>query len=264
VKRLVGDIEVGFDDMGTGLPVLLVHGFPLHRGMWQPQIAALLGQCRCIVPDLRGFGETQPVGHGTMESYADDLVHLLDHLHVDRAVVCGLSMGGYITLAMWRRHRDRIRGLVLADTKAGADGDEARARRRQMIDVARTKGSAAVAEMQLPGMLGKTTREKQPALDDQVRALMSAAPPASIVAALEGMMARPDSADLLPTIDVPTLVIVGDEDALTPVKESRAMHEAIPGSRLEIIEGAGHMSNLERPAAFNTILSGFVGGLLYN
>ena len=251
-------------DVGRGLPVVLLHAFPLNRTMWEPQIAALFGECRCIAPDLRGFGDSPRSGPYSMDRYADDVVALLDALQIDRAVVGGLSMGGYIALALWRRHRNRIRALVLADTRSGADNDEGKQKRGELIALAQSEGSAAVADRQVTGLLGKSTREKQPELVDRIRSIMAGESPDGIVGALEAMRNRTDSTPLLAGIDVPTLIVVGDEDVLTPPKEARAMHAAIRGSRLEVIPGAGHLSNLERPAAFNAALSDFVGSLLYN
>jgi pimeloyl-ACP methyl ester carboxylesterase len=251
-------------DVGRGLPVVLLHAFPLNRTMWEPQIAALFGECRCIAPDLRGFGDSPRSGPYSMDRYADDVVALLDALQIDRAVVGGLSMGGYIALALWRRHRNRIRALVLADTRSGADNDEGKQKRGELIALAQSEGSSAVADRQVTGLLGKSTREKQPELVDRIRSIMAGESPDGIVGALEAMRNRPDSTPLLAGIDVPTLIVVGDEDVLTPPKEARAMHAAIRGSRLEVIPGAGHLSNLERPAAFNAALSDFVGSLLYS
>lgn len=251
-------------DVGRGLPVVLLHAFPLNRMMWEPQIAALFGECRCIAPDLRGFGDSPRSGPYSIDQYADDVVALLDALQIERAVVGGLSMGGYVALALWRRHRKRIRALVLADTRSGADTDEGKQKRGELIALAQSEGSAAVADRQITGLLGKSTREKQPELVDRIRSIMAGESPAGIVGALEAMRDRPDSTPLLAGIDVPTLIVVGDEDVVTPPKEARAMHEAIRGSRLEVIPAAGHLSNLERPAAFNAALSDFVGSLLYN
>ena len=251
-------------DVGRGLPVVLLHAFPLNRSMWEPQIAALFGECRCIVPDLRGFGESPKSGPYSMDRHADDVVALLDALQIERAVIGGLSMGGYVAFAIWRRHRKRVRALVLADTRAGADNAEGKKKRDELIAVARNEGAGAVADRQITGLIGKSTREKQPELVERIRTLMAGESAEGIAGALEAMRGRPDSTTLLSEIDVPTLVVVGEEDVVTPVKEARAMHEAIRGSRLEIIPGAGHLSNLERPAAFNAALSDFVGSLLYN
>ena len=258
------DDALAHADIGRGLPVVLLHAFPLNRTMWEPQIAALFGECRCIVPDLRGFGNSPKSGPYSMDRHADDVATLLDALQIEQAVIGGLSMGGYIALALWRRHRSRIRALVLADTRAASDTPEGKQKRDELISLARAEGAGAVAEKQITGLMGKSTREKQPELVDRIQALMAGESVDGIVGALEAMRGRPDSTGMLQEIDVPTLVVVGEEDVITPVKEARAMHQAIRGSRLEIIPEAGHLSNLERPAAFNAALSDFVGSLLYN
>jgi 3-oxoadipate enol-lactonase len=260
----IDGIELAYEDAGQGLPLVMIHAFPLDRRMWKPQIGGLVPQCRCISPDLRGFGESSVVPPFTMDRHAEDVIRLLDHLQVERAVFAGLSMGGYVSFAIWRRHRDRVRALVLADTRAGADDEAGRERRKEMIELAREQGAGAVAGKQIGSMVGKSSREKLPDVYDSIYSMMCEAPVAGIMGALEGMMQRPDSTSLLRTIDVPTLVIVGDEDAITPPREARAMHEQIPGSRLEVLAGAGHMSNMERPAAFTHVVSEFVASLVYS
>ncbi|MGZ8456056.1 MAG: alpha/beta fold hydrolase [Gemmatirosa sp.] len=255
-----------FDDTGTGLPVLLIHGFPHSRRFWAPMIEALGAHAdgppvRAIAPDLRGFGETPAEPPLTLDQHADDLVALLDHLGVGRAVVCGLSMGGYVALALWRRHPERIRALVLADTRAGADDAAQRARRVALAEVARREGSAAVAESQLPGALGKTTRAEDPVRVEGLRALMAAASVDGIVGALEAMRERPDATPTLAGIAVPTLVLVGTEDGLTPPRDARALAAGIPGARLVEIPAAGHVTAWEQPARFAEALERFVAGL---
>lgn len=258
---LLGDIELGYDDAGAGEALLFVHGFPHDRTLWAPQVQGLATQARCLAADLRGFGETTCAPPYSMDQYADDLVALLDRLRLDRAVVVGLSMGGYVALALWRRAPERVRGLVLANTRAGADSPAAREKRLQLIATARSEGSAGVAVAMLPGMLGKTTRDKNPEVMDAVHRMLTAAPVEGVIGGLEAMLDRPDSTGTLATITVPSLIVHGDEDALIPVEESRAMHAAIHGSRLEVIAGAGHLSNLERPAAFNHVISEFLARL---
>jgi len=261
VIAIADGIEISYDDVGSGLPVVFLHGFPHNRELWAPQRAALMGQARCITPDLRGFGESTVGPPFSMDRYADDVAALLDVLHVPRAVICGLSMGGYVAFAIWRRHRERVRALVLCDTKAGADSEEGREKRREMIRLAEQRGSGAVAAALLPGMVGKTTREKRPEIAESVHGMMEAAPVAGIIGALEALMNRPDSTPTLATIDVPTLIVVGDEDALTPPSEARALRAGIRGSVLQEIAGAGHVSNLERPAAVNHVLGEFLATL---
>jgi len=263
---VVDSLEIGYDDVGAGgdVPLLFTHAFPSNRTMWAPQVSALVERCRCVAVDLRGFGDSSVRPPYSMEQYADDLAHLLDQLHIDKVVLVGCSMGGYVSFSFWRRHRNRVRALVLADTRAGADSEETLARRRQLIDLARTEGATAIANAMISSIVGKTTREKRPDTYDAVHRTMAQAPVEGIVGALEAMMLRPDSTATLATIDVPTLIVVGEEDVPTPVKEARAMLEKIAGSRLEIIAQAGHLANLERPAAFNHVLSEFLVALTYS
>ena len=253
-----------YDDTTHGPPVLLVHGFPHARRFWAPMVAALGrgdGEVRAIAPDLRGFGDTPARAPMTLDQHADDLVALLDHLGIARAVVCGLSMGGYVALALWRRHPGRVRALVLADTRATADDDAQRAKRDELAEVARTRGSAAVAEAQLAGALGKTTRAGDPARVEGLRQLMATASVDGIVGALAAMRDRPDATGTLAGITVPTLVVVGTEDVLTPPKDARALAAGIPGATLVEIPAAGHVSAWERPEAFADALRTFVAGL---
>lgn len=252
---------IGYDDIGSGVPVLFLHGFPHNRSLWSPQLGALATPARTICMDLRGFGESAWHAPGSVDSYADDAAALLDELGVERAVIAGLSMGGYATFAFWRRHRARVRALVLCDTKAAADSGPARDARIEMQALVTERGSVAVANQMITGMVGRTTREKNPELVDELHRMMSLAPVQGIVDALDALRTRPDSTPTLATIDVPTLIVVGDEDVLTPVKDARAMHLAIARSRLEVIAGAGHVSNMERPATFNHVLSEFLVSL---
>ena len=261
---LVDDASIAYDDVGTGLPVVFLHAFPLNRTMWEPQIGALVAESRCISIDMRGFGDSTPAPPYSMDRYADDVAAVLDALQIQRAVVVGLSMGGYVAFAMWRRHRERIRGLVLADTRAGADSIETVGHRRELIEIAETQGSTAVANRQIAGLVGKTTRDKRPDIYDSVHRMMAESSVEGITGALEAMIARPDSSETCATIDVPALVVVGDEDVPTPVKEARTLSSLIAGSRLEILTQAGHLSNVERPAAFNTVVSEFLASLLYH
>ena len=263
---IINAVEIGYDDVGnaTGIPLVFAHAFPLNRTMWAPQVSALVDRFRCVTWDYRGLGESSAKGPFSVDQYADDLATLLDQLHIDRIVLAGCSMGGYVTFAFWRRHRQRVRALVLADTRAEADSAEALSKRSEQIAQARNEGATSVANTLIQGVIGKTTREKQPDTYDAVHRMMAQAPIEGIVGAIEAMMHRPDSTQLLAEIDVPTLIVVGDEDVLTPPKDARAMQQHLPGSRLEIIAQAGHLSNLERPAAFNHVLTEFLGALTYS
>jgi pimeloyl-ACP methyl ester carboxylesterase len=226
--------------------------------MWAPQTTALSGAWRCLTIDTRGFGESAAVPPFSVDRYADDVVAVLDETGADRATVIGLSMGGYVAFALWRRSPERVRALVLADTRAGADAADTRERRHELIALARAQGVAAVADRQIVGLLGKTTRSSRTHVETHARAIAETATVDGIVGALEALLARPDSTPTLATITVPTLVIVGEEDVITPPKEARAMRDQIRACRLEVLSGAGHLSNLERPAAFNTVLTKFL------
>lgn len=259
----VNGIDLSWDDVGAGVPVVFLHGFPLDRTFWKPQLSALIAQARCIAPDLRGFGDSTPAAPYSMDQYADDVVALLDHLGIDRAVIAGLSMGGYVAFALWRRHRERVRALILADTRATADSAEGLEKRRALLEVARREGSGAVATRQLPTLLGATTRERNPDVAEWLHLMMAMQPVEGVAGAIEAMMARPDSTPDLATITVPTLIVVGEEDTLTPPSDAAAMAGAIRGARLETLTLAGHLAPVERPAAFNHIVAEFVASLVY-
>lgn len=245
-------VSIFYHDEGQGEPLLLVHGFPLSSDLYQPQRAALSHRFRVITPDLRGMGRSDPLpGAYSMESYADDLSALLDHLGIGQAIVGGMSMGGYVVFALVRRHPDRVKGLILLDTKAAADTEEGRQGRFKMAEQARSEGASAIAEVMLPKMLTEQTLSQQPELAEFVRGMMAATPVEGITGALEAMAARSDSTPLLASIQVPTLIIVGNEDQITPTAVAQEMHKAIPNAELVIIDGAAHAATLERPAAVN-------------
>lgn len=260
------DVTIGYDDEGSGSgpPAVFLHGFPHDRTLWDAQRRALSPQVRCVVPDLRGFGQSSTHGPFSMDHYADDVVALLDHLGIEKAAICGLSMGGYVAMAMWRRHADRIAALVFSDTRAGADSVEGQRRREELMALARTGGATAIAENQLPGLIGSTTRAQRPEISKLLLAMMTRQSVAGIVGALAAMRDRPDSFETLSTVSVPTLVVVGEEDALTPIKEARSIAEALPKSarvRMEIIAAAGHVPCVERPAAATHALADFFATL---
>jgi pimeloyl-ACP methyl ester carboxylesterase len=258
----VNGVRLGYSDTGSGSPVvLLVHGFPLNRSMWEPQLGRLRARARVIVPDLRGFGasEASPSGPLGMDQHADDLSALLDVLDIQQPVVyCGLSMGGYIAFAFWKRHRERVAALVLADTRATPDGTEERQRRLAMADEVERSGSPhAALELMLPRLFAPSLWQGAPARE-LVRAMIASTSPQTIADGARGVAARPDSLDVLPGIDVPTLVIVGEHDLITPPPESQLMVDRLPNARLEVLAGVGHMSNIENADEFNAALTGFL------
>lgn len=259
-----GSGTIAFDDFNPGgdaVPLVLLHAFPLNRRMWDPQIGALRGTCRVVAVDLPGFGESSdfspPQG---LDGMADTVAAVLDALSCRRAILVGLSMGGYVALAFGRRHPERLAGLVLADTRASADSELARASRFQMIDRINTEGIGFLADAMLPNFLTPASIRESPEIEANIRALIGAASPSGVIAAISAMAARSDSSDLLPGIKVPTLVIVGSADPITPPAEARSMAESIPGAGLIVIENASHLSNLERPSEFTRALLEFLIG----
>jgi pimeloyl-ACP methyl ester carboxylesterase len=244
------------------VPLVLIHAFPLNQTMWDDQVTALRNRCRTITFDLRGFGQSDaPPGPYSMDQMASDVRGLLSLLEVDNAVIAGLSMGGYITLALYRNHPDVVRAMVLADTRASADTHEARSRRMKSASKAESDGSGAIADDMVPLLLGKTTREKRPLVVERVRSIIKGNSPDGIAAAQRGMAGRRDSTYILPGMDFPVLIIAGAEDELTPPAEAENLRSGIPHARFRVIEGAGHLSNLEQPDEFNSELIEFIGAL---
>jgi len=259
VRASLRGTHVFYEERGSGDPLLLVHAFPLDHSLWADQIEAFSASHRVIAPDLRGFGQSGDAPSVmTMDDYAADLLALLDHLGVDAVTLCGLSMGGYIALAFRNAYPDRVHAMILCNTRPGADSEEARNSRLQNADRAEANGPAELAESMLPKMLSEAGLAK-PELKARVRAMMNRQPGKGVAAALRGMAARPDRTPLLPHLDVPALVIASDRDALIPESEGKAMATAIPGGRYASIAGAGHLSNLDDPAAFNAALREFLG-----
>ncbi len=258
VRYDVGEVTLAVEARGDGPALLLIHGFPLDRSLWAHQVATLTGWRR-ITPDLRGCGFSDAPEQGySMAAYAGDLARLLDRLRIERAVVAGLSMGGYVAFELLRRHRERVMGLILVDTRADADTADGRKGRDAMIDLARRQGASAVAERLLPRLLGRTTQRTQPQVVEQVREMAGRLPVPGIVGALAAMRDRPDSTPQLAAIDVPTLVVVGEEDEITPPAAARAMTSAIPAAVMTTIPAAGHLAPLEAPTAVSRVIAEFL------
>jgi 3-oxoadipate enol-lactonase len=247
-------------EAGSGQPVILIHAFPLNADMWRPQLDRVPGGWRCIAPDLRGFGGSalDSAASLTMDDYAADVAALMDALALDRAVIGGLSMGGYVTFALFRLAPERFAGVVLADTRSQADTDDGVRTRLALLELLRTKGTSAVATEVLPKLLGETTRRERPEVVAEARRLIESNSAAAIEAAIHALIGRPDSTSDLASIRRPTLVIVGDEDAITPLADGEQLHGAIAASELSVIPHAGHLSNLEAPEAFSTALGAFL------
>jgi 3-oxoadipate enol-lactonase len=243
-------------ERGLGRPIVLLHAFPLTADMWRAQLEAVPKGCRMIAPDLRGFGGSSidrlEVG---MDDYASDIVRLMDSLLIEKFAVAGLSMGGYIAFGLLRLARQRITGFALADTRSTADTDAGRDARATMLADVRRQGVAILPERMIPKLLGETSRRDRPEVVTTTRKLIEANRREGVEAAIYALMRRPDSTGDLSRIDVPTVVVVGNEDELTPASDSEALNRAIRGSSLTVIPGAGHLSNLEVPDAFSTTIN---------
>jgi 3-oxoadipate enol-lactonase len=263
LQRLtVNGVDLAVEVRGEGPAVLFIHGYPFDRSIWTHQMAGLVGWSG-IAPDLRGMGQSDAPDLGySIETYASDLAAVLDLLGADQVVLVGHSMGGYVAFEFLRRWRRRVRGLVLVDSRAEADTPEGRKQRDTAAATAREQGAEAIADTMLPKVLGRTTLEDGTATVERVRGIMAATPVAGMVGALGAMRDRPDSTDMLPELaGLPTLVIVGDEDEVTPPAQARSMADAIPGASLVVIRAAGHLPTVERPAETTDALLAFLEGL---
>jgi pimeloyl-ACP methyl ester carboxylesterase len=260
---LSGNTWLEYDEQGKGVCVVLLHAFPLDKQMWGPQQSGLATEARLIAPDFRGFGGSSPSDESfSLDRMADDVAGLLDVLQIREPVVLGgLSMGGYAALAFARKHAARLRGLILADTRSEADSAEARANRDKMIAFTEQHSGRDVIDQMLPKMLSPETLSRKPDVVEEVRRIASAQTPAGIIGALRVLRDRPDATASLASIRVPTLVIVGTDDALTPPAVAEKLASGIAGARQEKIPGAGHLSNLEQPERFNAALRSFLQGL---
>ena len=254
----VNGVGLAVDVVGDGPAILFIHGYPLDRSIWRHQVEHLDGWRR-IAPDLRGMGGSDAPDLGySMTTYADDLAALLDSLGVDHVVLCGLSMGGYVAFEFLRRHRARVRGLVLVDTRAESDSAEGRRSRDVAAQTAREDGTRAVAAAMLPKLFAEETEEAVGEPWRQVERMIVATPIPGIVGALAAMRDRPDSTALLESLDLPALIIVGEHDRITPLASSHRMASALAGSRLEVIQHAGHLSPVEQPATVTEAMRDFL------
>ncbi len=240
--------------------VLFIHGFPFDHSMWRHQVAAL-SRWRCIAPDLRGAGASpgpDAAAEYSVAVYANDLIERLDALEIREAVICGLSMGGYIAFELLRSHPARVRAAILCNTKAAADSETAKRDRDTMAVLAQQRGAGAIAEQLLPKLLSRSTSEQRPEVAREVREMMARAPVRGIVGALHALRERPDSTPLLRTIQVPVLVVAGAEDVIAPAEGMREMARAIPGAEFVMIAEAGHVAPLEQPRAVNAAVTAFL------
>lgn len=252
----VGGIRLHWCEAGAGPAVVLLHAFPLHAAMWAAQLRRLPADRHWIAPDVRGFGAARRVGgQPTMERIADDVALLLDHLGHERAALCGVSMGGYAALAFLRKYPTRVSALLLSDTRATADDPAGKLARRISSERVRADGTAAIIAQMHDRLVGATTKRARPGVHARIRDMLEDADPAAFIRAQTAMAARPDSTSLLANITVPTRVVVGSEDVIIKVDDAQALARAIPGAELSVIDGAGHLPNVECPDEFNEILS---------
>jgi 3-oxoadipate enol-lactonase len=259
--KVIDGATIHYLDQGQGPAVVFVHGFPLDGRIWEDQLREFSRDHRVIVPDLRGFGQSPSSDAFTIESQAEDVHKLLEELGGLPYVLAGLSMGGYVALACARKCPTDLRGLILVDTRAEGDSPEAREGRGRMIDLVRASGSAAVANEMMPKLIADSSAKSRPQLVKRLRQIMENCPPLTIEHALAAMRDRPDMTEYLPSISMPTLVVVGESDAITPPAVAKSMADAIPQARLQVIRGAGHMTPMEQPQEVNRAIRGFLESL---
>ena len=259
----INGTSIAYSDRGKGLPLVLIHGFPLCRKMWRPQSEALAkAGCRVVTPDLRGFGESGlPPGMVSMQTYADDIVGLLDHLRIDKAVVGGMSMGGYVLLDLLERYPGRVAAPIFIVTKAGGDDDAGKARRTALAEACRVQGISPVAEAFRNLLFANATMTDNPELVETVFGWVRATGPCSAAAALVAMRDRKDYIPLLGHFNQPALVIGADQDQASPVEHSQVLAEGLPAGDLKIVNGGGHMVNMEQPERFNDAILAFLASL---
>jgi pimeloyl-ACP methyl ester carboxylesterase len=250
---------ISIHDSGTGSPLVLLHGFPLDHTMWEHQISRFSTSHRVVAIDLRGFGKTPPKdGTMTMAELAEDVSAVIETLKLGPVVLCGLSMGGYVAFAFQEKHRALLKALILCDTRAVADAPEAAKARRVTAERVLKEGTSFLADTMLPKLFAEKTALTQPGIVEKTRKVIEAASRAGVAAAARGMADRKDYSDALAGIDLPTLAIVGEHDAITPVAEMTAMTTRMPNAELQIIATAGHMAPLENPAAVNAAIEAFL------
>jgi 3-oxoadipate enol-lactonase len=257
-SRTINGAAVHYDERGTGQPLVLLHGFPLSSRIWSHQVEHLSRESRVITPDFRGFGQSPPAGPFTVASLADDVHALLTKIGALPCTLGGLSMGGYVALAFAKKYAKDLRALILVDTRSEADSADGKAARNKMIELVRSSGARAVADQMLPKMLTEATVKNGARLTSEVRQIMESCPPQTIAHALVALREREDYSTILPSIAVPTLILVGEADPITPPSMAKALHDAIPRSQLKIIPAAAHLSSMERPSDVTDAIRTFV------
>jgi pimeloyl-ACP methyl ester carboxylesterase len=257
-----GDAEIAYQTLGSGSPIVLLHPFPVHHEFWLPSALALSNRYQLILPDLRGHGESDAgEGPATMAKHASDIARILDHAELGRVPFAGVSIGGYVLFEFWRRYRGRVAALALINTKAPADSPESKAARLQAANDVVDRGTEPFFESMVPKLLGETTRKGRPDLVDGALRMMRKMSASDVAQVQRGMAERPDSVADLKTINVPTLLMTGDEDILTGPPEAELMRQNIAGSELKIIRHAGHYSPWEQAAEVGKLLRQFFDGV---
>jgi len=259
-KAKLTNFTFAYEQHGRGLPLLFIHGYPLNRFLWKPQWTGLSDVARIIVPDLRGHGNSEagPAPY-SMDSFAQDCFELISALSISSPfVVCGLSMGGYIAMAMLRLHPERIAGLILTATRSASDTPEAKAGRDQSIQLVQEQGTRPVIEGMLSRLLSPKSLTNRPEIITQARQIMASLPASTIIKDLQGLKERPDSTALLASSTQPTLIIHGKDDQIVPLAEAQNLQNTIPGAQLVVVPDAGHLLNLEQPDLFNAAIRQFL------
>jgi 3-oxoadipate enol-lactonase len=261
-KILSGDADISYEVLGSGPPLILLHPFPANHDLWKPAAQAVVSQYRVILPDLRGHGDSG-IGEGpaTMEKHAADLARVLDDEQVGRAPFVGVSIGGYVLFEFWRKYRARVEALILCNTKAQADTSEARAGRLQAAAEVMERGTEPFFGSMLPKLIGKTTHRTRPDLVEGALRMMRKMSADDVAMVQRGMAERPDSVETLKAINVPTLIVTGDEDVLTGMSDAELMRQNIPGSKMRVIAKAGHYSPWEQPEKVGNLLRQFLDAL---
>ena len=259
----INGIRMYYEDRSSSDPtgvIVFIHGFPLDHSMWRQQLDYFSMRYRCIAPDLRGYGASfltdgAKAEPWSMDTFADDIITLMDKLGIEKANVCGLSMGGYVAFALWRKYRKRVRQLVLADTKATGEPAEGKANRARQAELVKAQGSRALADEMMPKLLAPANQKKFGA---EVRHMVESTRADTIIATLPALAGRKDMSDWLRRVQVPTLIVAGEHDAIAPLKDAEFMKENIEKSELAIIPDAGHMAPLENAPAFNEAMWKFL------
>jgi 3-oxoadipate enol-lactonase len=260
------NLSIAYDDAGEGIPVLCIHGYPLNRQIWQAQWEGFANIARVVAPDLRNHGDStvrsegahRPTVH-SMDLLADDLAHMLDALKISQPVVInGLSMGGYVAFAFLRHYPQRVRGLILTATRARPDSDVEKENRLKAIRLAQAQGVGPIVDGMIHRLVSPTTESEKPGLVEKIREIMISSSLEGITGDLNGMMDRPDARPMLSKIRVPVLIFQGRDDQIIPIDEAQAMNELVPESRLEFIQDAGHLPNMEQPEMYNQIALDFI------